>query len=68
MPPLKKRKEMKDEKKYEFRDNFSGDSYQFASLKDAKQAAKQLTFGFSIYIYRDGDIVAVVEANDKPLP
>lgn len=59
---------MKDEKKYRFIDNFSGDSYQFASLKEAKQAAKRHTFGFSIYIYRDGDIVAIVEANDTPLP
>lgn len=59
---------MKDEKKYEFIDNWSGENHQFASLKDAKQAAKQLTFGFSIYIYRDGDIVAIVEANENPLP
>ena len=63
-----KTQKMKDEKKYEFIDNFSGDSYQFASLKEAKQAAKQLTFGFSIYIYREGDIVAIVEPNDTPLP
>ena len=63
-----KTQKMKDEKKYEFIDNFSGDSYQFASLKEAKQAAKQLTFGFSIYIYREGDIVAVLEPNDTPLP
>lgn len=59
---------MKDEKKYEFIDNWSGENHQFASLKDAKQAAKQLTFGYSVYIYRGGDIVAIVEANDKPLP
>lgn len=59
---------MKDEKKYSFRDNFSNDSYQFASLIEAKQAAKQLTYGFQIYIYCNGDIVAVVEPNDKPLP
>ena len=59
---------MKDEKKYRLRDNFIGDSYQFASLKEAKQAAKQLTFGNTIYIFKDRDIVAVVESNDKPLP
>lgn len=59
---------MKDEKKYRFRDNCSGDSYQFATLSEAKQAAKQLTFGYTIYIFRDRDIAAVVEANDKPLP
>ena len=59
---------MKDEKKYRFRDNFIGDIYQFASLKEAKQAAKQLTFGHPVYIYKDRDIVAVVEAKDKPLP
>lgn len=59
---------MKNEKKYRFRDNFSGDSYQFASLRDAKQAAKHLTFGYPIYIFRDSNIVAVVDANDKPLP
>lgn len=58
------------EKKYTFRDNFSGDSYQFASLREAKQAAKHLTFGYPIYIYnRDkSSIVAVVNPNDKPLP
>ena len=59
---------MKDEKKYRFRDNFIGDSYQFASLNEAKQAAKQLTFGYPIYIFKDRDIVAVVNPNDKPLP
>ena len=59
---------MKDEKKYEFIDNWSGENHQFASLKEAKQAAKQLTFGFPVYIYRGGDIVAIVESNDKPLP
>ena len=58
---------MENEKKYRCRDNFSGDSYQFASLKEAKQAAKHYTYGYQIYIYRDRDIVAVVEANDKPL-
>ena len=58
---------MENEKKYRFRDNFIGDIYQFASLREAKQAAKQLTFGHPIYIFRDRDIVAVVEANDKPL-
>lgn len=59
---------MKDEKKYEFIDNWSGENHQFASLKEAKQAAKQLTFGFPVYIYRGGDIVAVLEPNDTPLP
>lgn len=59
---------MKDEKKYRFIDNFSGDSYQFASLKEAKQAAKRHTFGFTIYIYRDCDMVAIVEAHENPLP
>ena len=59
---------MKNEKKYRFRDNFSGDSYQFASLREAKQAAKHLTFGYPIYIYIDRDIAAVVNPNDKPLP
>ena len=59
---------MENEKKYRFQDNFSGDIYQFASLREAKQAAKQLTFGYPIYIFRDRDIVAVVDANDKPLP
>ena len=63
-----KTQKMKDEKKYEFIDNWSGENHQFASLKEAKQAAKQLTFGFSIYIYREGDIVAVLEPNDTPLP
>ena len=61
-----KTQKMKDEKNFRFRDNWSGDSYQFASLKEAKQAAKQLTFGFPVYIYIGGDIVAIVESNDKP--
>ena len=59
---------MKDEKKYSFRDNFSGDSYQFENLREAKKEAKNHTYGFQIYIYCNGEIVAVVEANDKPLP
>ena len=59
---------MKNEKKYTFRDNFSNDRYEFVSLREAKQAAKQLTFGHPIYIFRDRDIVAVVEAKGKPLP
>ena len=59
---------MKNEKKYTFRDNFSGDSYQFASLREAKQAAKQFTYGFPIYIYESGEIAAIVNPNDKPLP
>lgn len=59
---------MKDEKKYRFRDNFSGDSYEFVSLIDAKKEAKHLTFGYPIYIYCNGEIAAVVDANDKPLP
>ena len=59
---------MKNEKKYTFQDNFSGDNYQFASLKEAKKEAKHLTFGYPIYIYCNGEIVAVVDANDKPLP
>ena len=63
-----KTQKMKDEKNFRFRDNWSGDSYQFASLRDAKQAAKQLTFGFPVYIYRNCDMVAIVEANENPLP
>ena len=59
---------MKDEKKYRFRDNFSNDSYQFASLREAKKEAKYHTYGFSVYIYCNGEIVAVVDPNDKPLP
>lgn len=60
---------MKDEKKYRFQDNFSGDNYQFASLREAKQAAKQHTWGFPVYIYTDkSDIAAIVNPEDKPLP
>ena len=60
---------MKNEKKYRFQDNFSGDSYQFASLREAKQEAKNHTYGFQIYIYgNDGEIAAIVNPNDKPLP
>ena len=59
---------MKDEKKYTFRDNFSGDSYKFENLREAKQAAKHFTYGNPIYIFKDRDIVAVVNPNEKPLP
>lgn len=60
---------MKDEKKYTFRDNFSNDRYEFVSLREAKKEAKNHTYGFQIYIYsNDGEIAAIVEANDKPLP
>lgn len=59
---------MKDEKKYTFQDNFSGDRYEFASINEAKKAAKQLTFGNPIYIFKDRDIVAIVYPEDKPLP
>ena len=58
-----------EKKTYTFRDNFSGDSYQFVSLREAKQAAKRLTYGYPIYIYgSDKSIVAVVNPNDTPLP
>lgn len=59
---------MENEKIYTFQDNFSGDNYQFASLRDAKKEAKNHTYGFPIYIYDRGEIVAVVNPNDKPLP
>ena len=59
---------MKNEKKYTFQDNFSGDRYEFVSLRDAKQEAKNHTYGFPIYIYDRGEIAAVVNPNDKPLP
>lgn len=60
---------MENEKKYTFRDNFSNDRYEFVSLREAKKEAKNHTYGFQIYIYGcDGNIAAVVEANDKPLP
>ena len=59
---------MKNEKKYTFRDNFSDERYEFASLREAKQEAKNHTYGFTIYIYDRGEIAAVVNANDKPLP
>lgn len=54
--------------KYSFRDNFNDDRYEFDSLKEAKQAAKQHTWGFPVYIYSDGNIAAIVNPNDKPLP
>ena len=57
-----------EKKTYTFRDNFSGDRYQFVSLREAKQAAKHLTYGYPIYIYSGESIVAVVNPNDKPLP
>ena len=59
---------MKNEKKYTFRDNFSNDRYEFASLREAKQAAKNCTYGFPVYIYEKGEIAAIVNPNDKPLP
>ena len=59
---------MKNEKKYSFRDNFSNDRYEFVSLREAKKEAKNHTYGFQIYIYCNGDIAAIVNPNDKPLP
>lgn len=59
---------MKNEKKYTFRDNFSNDRYEFASLREAKQEAKYHTYGFTIYIYCNGEIAAIVNPNDNPLP
>ena len=59
---------MENEKKYTFQDNFSGDRYQFASLREAKKEAKYHTYGFQIYIYDRGEIAAIVSPNDKPLP
>lgn len=59
---------MKDEKKYTFRDNFCGDRYEFVSLREAKKEAKNHTYGFQIYIYSNGEIAAIVNPNDKPLP
>lgn len=57
-----------EKKTYTFRDNFNGDSYQFVSLREAKQAAKKHTWGFPVYIYNKGNIAAIVNPNDKPLP
>ena len=59
---------MKNEKKYTFQDNFSGDRYEFVSLIEAKKAAKKHTYGFPIYIYDRGEIAAIVNPNDKPIP
>ena len=59
---------MKNEKKYTFQDNFSGDRYEFVSLREAKKEAKNHTYGFAIYIYDKGEIAAVVNPNDKTLP
>lgn len=60
---------MENEKKYTFQDNFNGDRYEFVSLREAKKEAKYHTYGFPIYIHgSNGNIAAVVEANDKPLP
>ena len=59
---------MKNVKKYSFRDNFSDERYEFVSLREAKKEAKNHTYGFQIYIYCNGEIAAVVNANDKTLP
>lgn len=59
---------MKNEKKYTFQDNFSGDWFKFGSLIEAKKAAKNHTWGFPVYIYERGEIAAIVNPNDKPLP
>ena len=58
----------KEDYKYKFQDNFNGDWFRFVSLIEAKKAAKKHTYGFPIYIYDRGEIAAIVNPNDKPIP
>lgn len=53
---------------YTFIDNWYGDSFSFPTLRAAKKEAKNHTCGHSIAIYHNGDIVAIVKPNERPLP
>lgn len=54
--------------KFHFIDNWTGDLHEFATLREAKRAAKSLTHGYQIAITKERRIVAVVEPNENPLP
>lgn len=53
---------------YTFRDNWVGDIYQYPTLREAKKEAKHYTWGFSINIYHNGEIVAIVPPRENPFP
>lgn len=53
---------------YTFTDNFNGDKYSFATLREAKKEANKHTYGFPVYITKGMDIVAVIAPKDNPLP
>ena len=53
---------------YTFRDTWYGDVYNYPTLSAAKRAAKRLTYGHSIAIYHNSEIVAVVRPSENPLP
>lgn len=53
---------------YEFASNWSGIILSFRTLQDAKREAKKYTYGFPVYIYCRGEVVATVQPDDEPLP
>lgn len=54
--------------KFHFRDNWTGDLHEFATLREAKKAAKQHTLGHVIYIHKGREVVAVIPPRENPLP
>lgn len=53
---------------YTFRDTWYGDIHEYRTLREAKRAAKSMTCGHSIAIYRNGEIQAIVPPRERPLP
>lgn len=53
---------------YTFKDNWFGDIHQHPTLRKAKKEAKHLTYGFSVCIYHNGEIAAIVQPHENPLP
>ena len=55
---------------YYFTDNWVGNVYNFATIREAKKEAKKHTYGHSIAIYsrKSGSIVTFVAPRENPLP
>lgn len=53
---------------YYFTDTWYGDVHQYRTLREAKREARKMTYGHSIVIYRDAQIVATVKPHENPLP
>ena len=53
---------------YYFTDTWYGDVHQFRTLHEAKREAQKMTYGHSIVIISNGEIVATVKPRENPLP